>query len=108
MSVTTRSPSRGMAFEIDDLVRARQWAERKGLALRIRLDHVERGQDLEEVLTLAPPGRALWHLSLWRDRGGVVMRQGSQPPALFASVEAALAAAAPRRRMRIWSRARPF
>ena len=108
MSVTTRSPDRGMAFEIDDLVCARRWAERQGLVLRIRLDHVERGQDLEEVLTLAPLGRALWHLSLWRDRSGVVMRQGSQPPALFHSVEAALAAAAPRRRMRIWPRARPF
>ena len=108
MSVTTRSPDRGMAFEIDDLVRARQWAERQGMVLRIRLDHVERGQDLEEVLTLAPLGRGLWRLSMWRDRSGVVARQGSQPPALFHTIEAALAAATPRRRMRIWSRARPF
>ena len=38
MSVTTRAAVRGMAFEIDDLVRARTWAEREGLVLRIRLD----------------------------------------------------------------------
>ena len=108
MSVTTRASDRGMAFEIEDLVRARTWAEREGLVLRIRLDHLERGQDLEEVLHLAPLGRGLWRVSLWREGGGVMMRQGSQPPAPFASIEAALAAAAPRRRLRLWVRARPF
>ncbi len=108
MSVSTRSSVRGMAFEIDDLVRARTWAEREGLVLRIRLDHVERGEGLEEVLYLAPLGRGLWRVSLWREAAGVMIRLGSQPPALFAGVEAALAAAAPRRRLRLWARARPF
>ena len=108
MSVSTRAPVRGMAFEIDDLVRARTWAEREGLVLRIRLDHVERGEGLEEVLYLAPLGRGLWRVSLWREATGVMMRLGSQPPALFAGVAAALAAAAPRRRLRLWARARPF
>lgn len=97
-----------MAFEIDDLVRVRTWAEREGLILRIRLDHVERGRDLEEVLYLMPLGRGLWRISLWRETKGLMMRQGSQPPALFAGIEAALAAATPRRRLRLWARARPF
>ena len=108
MPVTTRASDRGMAFEIDDLVRVRTWAEREGLVLRIRLDHVERGRDLEEVLYLAPLGRGLWRVSLWREGEGVMMRQGSQPPAPFAGIEAALAAASPRRRLRLWARARPF
>ena len=108
MSVTARASDRGMAFEIDDLVRARTWAAREGLVLRIRLDHVERGQDLEEVLYLAPLGRGLWRVSLWREGSGVMMRQGAQPPAQFAGVASALAAATPRRRLRLWARARPF
>jgi hypothetical protein len=47
-------------------------------------------------------------VSLWREGEGVMMRQGSQPPALYAGLEAALAAATPRRRLRLWARARPF
>ena len=108
MSVTARASVRGMAFEMVDLVRARTWAEREGLVLRIRLDHVERGRDLEEVLYLAPLGRGLWRVSLWREGEGVTMRQGSQPPTAFVGIEAALAAATPRRRLRLWARARPF
>ena len=108
MTVAARSQLRGLAFEIDDLVHARDWAAREGLVLRIRLDHVERGHDLEEVLFLAPLGRGLWRMSLWRDQGGVVMRQGSHAPVLFASLRAALDIARPRRLSRLWSRPRPF
>ena len=106
MTVATRPAARGLAFEIEDLVHVRGWAEQEGLVLRIRLDHVERGRDLEEVLFLAPLGRGLWRISMWRDMGGVVMRLGTHAPALYPSLEAALASARPRRRFRLWARAR--
>ncbi len=105
MTVTTRLPTRGVAFDIEDLIYVRRWAGREELVLRIRLDHVERGQDLEEVLFLAPLGRGLWRISMWRDQGGVMIRQGTQAPVLHADLAAALASARPRRGLRLWWRA---
>jgi hypothetical protein len=49
---TLAVPPKGLAFEIADLLLAREWAERHNLRMLIRLDHgAAVGEEYEEVIT---------------------------------------------------------
>ena len=65
----------GVAFSIDDLVRARDWAGRRGLWLSIQLDHAANGVRFEEVLSLTPSGQSLRSAAIWRSGNGVVLQR---------------------------------
>lgn len=65
----------GLAFAVEDLVRAHDWAERRGLSLTIQLDHAANGIRVEEVLSLTPSGHALRCAAIWRSGNGVVLQR---------------------------------
>ena len=65
----------GLAFSIEDLVLARDWAERRGLSLTIQLDHAAYGVRFEEILSLTPSGQALRCAAIWRSGNGVVLQR---------------------------------
>ena len=65
----------GLAFSIEDLVRTRDWAARRGLSLTIQLDHAADGIRFEEVLSLTPHGQSLRCAAIWRSGSGVVLQR---------------------------------
>ena len=65
----------GLAFAVEDLVRTRDWAARRGLSLTIQLDHAADGIRFEEVLSLTPRGQSLRCAAIWRSGNGVVVQR---------------------------------
>ena len=68
----------GLAFAIEDLLRMREWAARRGLSLSIQLDHVADGIRFEEVLALTPRGQSLQCAMIWRSGNGVVLQRSGE------------------------------
>ena len=90
------APPKGLAFEIADLLLAREWAERHNLRMLIRLDHgAAVGEEYEEVITFQTQACPLCRFTIWRDATTVFVQPLVGRGKQYRSVTVALA---PRRR----------
>jgi hypothetical protein len=90
---TIAAPSKGLAFEIADLLLVRQWAERHDLRMLIRLDHgAAVGEEYEEVVTFHTQTSPLYRYTMWRDATTVFVQPLVGRGKQYRSVAAALAA----------------
>ncbi len=81
----------GLAFAVEDLVRARDWAERRGLCLTIQLDYAAEGIRFEEVLSMTPGGQSLRCAAIWRIGNGVVLQRTGERTRSHHTLDEALA-----------------
>ena len=76
----------GLAFEIEDLVLLRSWAEQRHLRLTVALDRMLDGAEFEEMLFLSPSHAKRKTLTLWRTQDGIFAQTASGAPRGFASM----------------------
>ncbi len=83
----------GLSFHVHELVFVRQWAERQGLTMSIKLDQVIDGAEFEELLLISGPGpgRARQALTLWRTDHSFIAQAAGGHPKGFAGIKLALA-----------------
>jgi hypothetical protein len=81
----------GLAFPLHELVFVRDWAERQGLKLAVKLDQVIDGAEFEELLLIGGAGRPAPALTLWRTDHSVIGQAAGGHPKGFAAVQLALA-----------------
>ncbi len=87
------APPKGLAFEIADLLLAREWAERHDLRMLIRLDHgAAVGEEYEEVITFQTQACPLYRFTKWRDATTVFVQPLVGRGKQYRSVTVALAA----------------
>ena len=76
----------GLAFEIEDLVLLRSWAEQRHLRLIIALDRTLDGAEFEEMLFLTPRHAKRKTLTLWRTQDGIFAQTANGAPRGFATL----------------------
>jgi hypothetical protein len=81
----------GLSFQVQELVFVRQWAERQGLTLAVKLDQVIDGAEFEELLMISASGRARQALTLWRTDHSYIAQAAGGHPKGFACIQQALA-----------------
>ncbi len=81
----------GLSFQVHELVFVRQWAERQGLSLIVKLDQVIDGAEFEELLFISGPGRTRQALTLWRTDHSFIAQTAGGHPKGFACIKQALA-----------------
>ena len=65
---------KGLAFEIVDLLRVRNWADLHVCRMFIRLDHGVDGEQYEQVIALHTGTSSQRHLIMWRDAVAVFLQ----------------------------------
>ncbi len=80
----------GLSFRVDELTLVRDWAERHGLTMAVKLDQVIDGAEFEELLLVSGPGRLRQALTLWRTDHSVIGQAAGGHPKGFAGVKLAL------------------
>ncbi len=94
-------PPYGLAFNIPDLLRIRQWCEKRGLCLDVALDQTLEDVEFEELLIISPKTREKRSFTMWRTISATYVQTPTGAPRTFASVAHALDSlrpARPRRR----------
>jgi hypothetical protein len=81
----------GLSFQVHELVFVRQWAERQGLVMTVKLDQVIDGAEFEELLMISSTGRGREALTVWRTDHSFIAQAASGHPKGFPSVKLALA-----------------
>jgi hypothetical protein len=98
----------GLSFPLQELVFVREWAERRGATLAVRLDQVIDGAEFEELLMISVAGRCRQALTLWRTDHSIIAQASGGHPKGFSGVQCALAhfagvfAPVPRRPRQAW------
>ncbi len=85
-SVSVRTVAYGLAFQVEDLVEVRSWAEQRHLRLTIALDRTLDGAEFEELLILAPAHAQRSTLTLWRTKDGYFAQAPQGTPHCFDTV----------------------
>jgi hypothetical protein len=80
---------KGLAFDIDDLLRIQRWAAHNAVCMDILLDHGVEGEEYEEVVAFRTDATACF-LLMWRDRNSVFAQPMPGRQQSFSSVSAAL------------------
>ena len=81
----------GLAFPVHELVFVRDWAERHGMKLSVKLDQVIDGAEFEELLMIAGVDRPDQALTMWRTDHSVIAQAAGGHPKGFLAVQVALA-----------------
>jgi hypothetical protein len=90
---TIAAPPKGLAFEIADLVLARNLADRHDFRMLVRLDHgAAVGEEYEEVITFQTNTSPLYRLTMWRNAETVFVQPLVGRGKQYRSVAAALTA----------------
>jgi hypothetical protein len=74
LDVPTGIPPKGLAFEIDDLVLVKDWAERNGVRFTVRLDHGSQDEEFDEVIALHTDANLYCNLIIWRNLDSVFVQ----------------------------------
>jgi hypothetical protein len=77
---------KGLAFAIDDLLCMRDWADRHGIRMAIRLDHGNDGEDYEEVIAFHADAQSACFLLIWRSTEAVIVQPLVGRPLAYQSV----------------------
>jgi hypothetical protein len=88
MSTQFSKPPRGIAFEIDDLVALRAWANDHGVQMAIELD----SEEYEEILTFQAQRPGLQRWVMWRTGKDVIVQPLIGRPRRFPGVRAMIEA----------------
>jgi len=94
-------PPYGLAFPIPDLLRIRQWCEKRGLRMDVALDQTLEDVEFEELLIISPLNREKRSFTMWRTISGTYVQTPAGAPRSFRGVAEALDSlrpARPRRR----------
>jgi hypothetical protein len=88
-------PPRGLAFEIDDLLLVRSWAESHDFQMLVHLDHgAAVDEEYEEVITFHTQTSPLYRLILWRNSEAVFVQplvgRGKRYSSVIAALESLL------------------
>jgi hypothetical protein len=89
-----RAP-KGLAFDIADLVLAKNWAGYRDFRMAIRLDHGTDHEEYEEILEFRQGLRSAFRFILWRNEISVFVQPLLGRRQEFSSVTAALKVCAP-------------
>jgi len=65
---------KGLAFEIEDLVLVRDWAERHDIRFTVRLDHGSEDEEFDEVIALHTDASLYCNLIIWRNLDSVFVQ----------------------------------
>src|SRR6201995_2660592 len=65
---------KGLAFEIDDLLRMREWADHQGVHMVVRLDHGLDREEYEEVVAFHANPQASCFLLIWRSVEAIIVQ----------------------------------
>jgi hypothetical protein len=79
-------PPKGLAFAIHDLHRLRDWADRQGVRMVIRLDHGADGEDYEEVIAFHADQQPACFLLVWRSTDAIIAQPLVGRPLAYRSV----------------------
>ncbi|PPQ33744.1 hypothetical protein [Rhodopila globiformis] len=77
---------KGLAFAIHDLLRMRDWADRHGVRMVIRLDHDVDNEDYEEVIAFRTNTKQTCFLLIWRTTESIIVQPLLGRPLVFRSV----------------------
>jgi hypothetical protein len=83
-------PPYGQAFLIPDLLRIRQWCEKRGLCMDVALDQTLEDVEFEELLIVSPLNREKRSFTMWRTISGIYVQTPTGAPRHFAGVAQAL------------------
>jgi hypothetical protein len=84
-------PPKGLAFAIEDLVLATEWARRNDVGMVVRLDHgSDDREEYEEVIALRSSLDAGCAMILWRSQDAVFVRPGTGRTERYRCVSEAL------------------
>jgi hypothetical protein len=81
----------GLSFEVEDLVRIREWADLNDVIVAVNLDHGIAGEEYEEVVTFHTRLSPLCRLIMWRDAEAVFLQPLVGVRGRYGSVRDALA-----------------
>jgi hypothetical protein len=91
----SRNISKGISFQVSELLILAAWAEFHGLQMRIELDHCVEGEEYEEIATFYATGGTVMKWIMWRSPEHVVLQPMVGPTRRFATLCNALEAALP-------------
>jgi hypothetical protein len=97
--VHTLKRLKGIAFDIDDLHRARSWATFHGWKMLLWLDHGVDGEEYEEVIGFRRQTDALAGCILWRTASAVFVQPLLGKRRRYTSLTQALDSLLPKRRV---------
>jgi hypothetical protein len=82
---------KGLAFEIEDLLLVKDWAELNDVRFAVRLDHGSEHEEYDEVIALQTDAQPYLSLLLWRNSQSVFVQPLIGRNLAFGSVGEALA-----------------
>ena len=77
---------KGLAFEIEDLLRMREWADHQGVHMVVRLDHGVDGEEYEEVVVFHANPQTPCFLLIWRSAEAIIVQPLLGRPMAYRSV----------------------
>ncbi len=85
----------GLSFAIEDLAHIRRWAQSRQLTMRVAIDRLINGAEVEELVVLSAFDRRDQRVVLWRTFGTVYIQAMQSRPRGFTTVTLALEWLAP-------------